>query len=53
MRLAHRRVQLAIAAVQMIGTAAADADAEHGEQLAKRWCATCHVVDGNQAQASS
>lgn len=29
------------------------ADAEHGADLAKRWCATCHVVANGQAQASA
>ena len=53
MRLRFIRIQMAIAAVQMIATAAVAADAEHGEQLAKRWCATCHLVDGNQGQASA
>jgi len=29
------------------------ADANHGAELAKRWCASCHVVDGGQKQASA
>lgn len=29
------------------------ADADHGEELARRWCAPCHVVDGGQKQASA
>jgi|tagenome__1003787_1003787.scaffolds.fasta_scaffold20986582_7 hypothetical protein len=53
MRSGSRCVQMAIAAAGQIGTAAVTADAEHGELLAKRWCATCHVIDGNQAQASA
>jgi mono/diheme cytochrome c family protein len=28
------------------------ADADHGAVLAKRWCASCHVIDGEQKQAS-
>ncbi len=24
------------------------ADAEHGEQLARRWCASCHIVSPDQ-----
>lgn len=32
---------------------AAAADADHGAELAKRWCATCHVVEGDQKQASA
>jgi mono/diheme cytochrome c family protein len=29
------------------------ADPTHGEQLARRWCASCHVVADDQRQASS
>ena len=29
------------------------ADANHGSDLAKRWCATCHVVNAEQKQAST
>nr|WP_249806648.1 cytochrome c [Bradyrhizobium sp. 1] len=29
------------------------ADASHGADLAKRWCASCHVVASGQAQASA
>ena len=29
------------------------ADPNHGQQLAKRWCAGCHVVANDQSQASS
>jgi mono/diheme cytochrome c family protein len=29
------------------------ADPNHGEQLARRWCASCHVVANDQSQASS
>ena len=28
------------------------ADASQGEQLARRWCASCHVVAGDQRQAT-
>jgi len=32
-----------------VGSIAADAaDANHGQTLARRWCATCHVVAANQ-----
>jgi mono/diheme cytochrome c family protein len=32
-----------------IGSVTANAaDAEHGQTLARRWCATCHVVAANQ-----
>jgi mono/diheme cytochrome c family protein len=54
MRIAHGRAfQMIAALVGFIGSAAAAADADHGEQLAQRWCATCHVIDGNQKQASA
>jgi hypothetical protein len=29
------------------------ADADHGANLAKRWCASCHVVGSDQIQASA
>jgi mono/diheme cytochrome c family protein len=32
---------------------AAAADADHGVVLAKRWCATCHLVESDQKQASA
>ncbi len=32
--------------------AAAPADASHGEQLAKRWCAACHIVSADQAKGA-
>jgi mono/diheme cytochrome c family protein len=32
---------------------AAAADSNHGRQVARRWCVTCHVVAGNQRQTTS
>ena len=29
------------------------ADSSNGELLARRWCASCHLVAGNQVQASA
>lgn len=29
------------------------ADSDHGAELAKRWCASCHVVSSDQKQASA
>ena len=29
------------------------ADAAHGGDLAKRWCASCHLVEGGQKQTSA
>ncbi len=31
---------------------AAAADAEHGEMLAKRWCASCHIVSPDQTHGA-
>ena len=28
------------------------ADADHGEQLARRWCASCHVVSSDQTRGA-
>ena len=39
--------------VSLILSPAMAADADHGAELAKRWCASCHVVDGGQKQASA
>jgi mono/diheme cytochrome c family protein len=37
-----------------LGTVACHAaDAEHGRDLAKRWCASCHVVSSDQARANA
>lgn len=38
----------------VLGTVACcAADAQHGRDLAKRWCASCHVVSADQARASA
>ena len=29
------------------------ADADHGADIARRWCAACHLVDSAQKQAST
>jgi mono/diheme cytochrome c family protein len=36
-----------------LGSPAMAADANHGADLAKRWCAACHLVEGAQKQASA
>jgi mono/diheme cytochrome c family protein len=41
------------ASATLAATAAGAADAEHGEAMAKRWCATCHVVAAGQARGST
>lgn len=37
-------VMLTFAAVVLSGSPAMPADARRGEQLARQWCASCHVV---------
>ena len=42
----------ALAAIFIAPTALA-ADADNGERLAQRWCASCHVVASNQREANA
>jgi len=42
-----------VVAVGLSGSVAIAADADHGAELAKRWCATCHLVDSDQKRASA
>jgi len=44
---------LVVAMMGVAGVPAEAADADHGADLARRWCAACHVVDGGQTQASA
>jgi len=53
MRLALRDGRLLIVATIALSGSAMAADANHGADLAKRWCATCHLVDSSQRQASA
>jgi mono/diheme cytochrome c family protein len=54
MRVAHKHIHiLLIAALGLSASAVMAADANNGAQLAKRWCATCHLVDSDQKQASA
>ena len=48
-RVAALALALSIAAP---GEAAVAADAAHGEQLAKRWCASCHIVSPDQTRGA-
>jgi hypothetical protein len=43
---------LLLMAIAGSGTQAAAADADHGADLARRWCASRHVVSPEQAQPS-
>ncbi|MBW7970005.1 cytochrome c [Bradyrhizobium sp. BR 10289] len=54
MRQHLRRMCLMLAVASSPGSSSAfAADASHGADLAKRWCASCHVVASGQAQASA
>jgi len=54
MRAVLRCIQiLAVAVTGLSGSVAVAADAQHGADLAKRWCATCHLVESGQKQASA
>ncbi|MDE2469522.1 MAG: cytochrome c [Bradyrhizobium sp.] len=33
-------------------TSSAAADADHGKEIAKRWCASCHLVERGQTNAT-
>jgi mono/diheme cytochrome c family protein len=43
----------AVAALFVIPTTGAVADPDDGEKLARRWCASCHVVAADQQRAST
>jgi mono/diheme cytochrome c family protein len=49
---ARRLSRAWVVAALVLGAPAFAADADHGEQLARRWCATCHVVASDQTHAS-
>jgi mono/diheme cytochrome c family protein len=44
---------IAVVAIAISCVPATAADVGHGEQLARRWCSTCHVVASDQQQASA
>jgi mono/diheme cytochrome c family protein len=44
---------LTLTVLTVLTTPAAAADWQHGETLAKRWCATCHVVAADQQRGST
>jgi mono/diheme cytochrome c family protein len=46
--LSLRRLAAAAAVLAALTATANAADVEHGETLAKRWCAACHVVAPDQ-----
>jgi mono/diheme cytochrome c family protein len=54
MRLVLRQIQvLTVVAAGLSGSLAMAANADHGSDLAKRWCAACHVVNAAQKRAST
>jgi mono/diheme cytochrome c family protein len=54
MHVALRQILvLAIGAIGLATSPVMAADAAHGGDLAKRWCASCHLVNGDQKQASA
>ena len=54
MRQHLRRICLLLAVISSFGTSSVlAADADHGADLAKRWCASCHVVANGQSEASA
>ncbi len=44
---------LIVGAVGLGASPVMAADAGHGADLAKRWCASCHLVESGQKQASA
>ncbi|MGJ4904002.1 c-type cytochrome [Bradyrhizobium sp. HKCCYLRH2060] len=44
---------IAIAIAAAASTPAWAADPDHGGDLARRWCASCHLIEGTQKQASA
>jgi len=38
--------------IMAIATPAFAADPDHGKDIAKRWCASCHLVDRGQTSAT-
>jgi len=44
---------LSVAAALALPLAAHAADVEHGEVMAKRWCASCHIVASDQKTGST
>jgi mono/diheme cytochrome c family protein len=48
-----RAVRFVAAMIVLAETQAAFADTVSGERLARRWCASCHLVASDQRQASA
>ena len=48
-----RQIALPLFLASIVSTTAFAADALKGETLAKRWCATCHVVSSEQQRGTT
>jgi mono/diheme cytochrome c family protein len=44
---------LSVTVIVALPCVASAADASHGDELAKRWCAACHVVASDQKSGST
>jgi len=53
MRRALANVMTGLVMANGAGAVAQAADADHGEVIAKRWCATCHVVAEDQKRGAA
>jgi len=49
----YRNVTRLVMVLAAFGAPAWAADADNGKRLAQRWCASCHIVEPNQQQASA
>ncbi len=49
----YRHVHALCLAALLLAPSARAADLVKGEQIARRWCAACHVVAADQKQASA
>ena len=47
------RLALSLLLLAAAATGASAADASKGEALAKRWCATCHIVASDQQRGTT
>jgi mono/diheme cytochrome c family protein len=53
MTLARMLILLSFALLTSVARNADAADAQEGARLAERWCASCHAISPNQAQATT
>jgi mono/diheme cytochrome c family protein len=53
MRISSTVWTFLIAAAALDSSAGLAADIDHGEQLARRWCAGCHLVAADQSRSTT